>query len=83
MLSYWLRFSHINKQKFRQNFEDAPGPMCDCGSEIQTTNHFFLRCSIFTNESENLLNGLFEIDLSLRNLDNELLLKLQNYSGKL
>ena len=43
----WLKFSHLNKHKFRHNFKDAPSPMCDCGSETETTDHFFLSCPFF------------------------------------
>ena len=44
----WLKFSHVNKHKFCQNFKDAPSPMCDCGSEAETTDHFFLCCLFFS-----------------------------------
>ena len=35
-----LKFSHLNEHTFRPNFRDAPSPMCDCGSETETTDHF-------------------------------------------
>ena len=35
-----LKFNHLNEHKFRHNFKDALGPMCDCGSEIETANVF-------------------------------------------
>ena len=39
-----LKFSHLNEHKFCHNFKDAPSPMCDCGSDTETTDRFFLRC---------------------------------------
>ena len=63
-----LRFSHLNEHKFRHNFKDTPSPMCDCGSEIETTQH--------TKERQKLLNSLFEIDLSLSNVNEKLLLEI-------
>ena len=39
-----LKFSHLNKHKFRHNFKDIVVAMCDCGTETETTEHFFLRC---------------------------------------
>ena len=71
-----LRFSHLNEHKFRHNFKDTPSPMCDCGSKTETTRHFFLRCPFFTKERQKLLNSLFEIDLSLSNLNEQSLLDI-------
>ena len=69
----WLKFSHLNKHKFRHNFKDAPSPMCDCGSETETTDHFFL-CSLrFAENRQKLLNNLFKIDVSLKNFNDEML----------
>ena len=45
--------------------------MCDCGSETETTDHFFLRCPFFTINRQKLLNDLLKIDPSL---NDELLL---------
>ena len=39
-----LKFSHLNEHKFRHNFKDIKVAMCGCGSETETTEHFFLRC---------------------------------------
>ena len=41
-----LKFSHLNEHKFRRNFKDTVVPMCDCGTETETTEHFFLRCPL-------------------------------------
>ena len=48
LLTLRLKFNHLSEQKFRRNVKDAPTPMCDCGSETETTDHFFLRCPFFT-----------------------------------
>ena len=53
--------------------KDAPSPMSDCGSETETTDYFFLRCLFFTENGQKLLNGLFKIDVSLKNLNDMLL----------
>ena len=45
-----LKFSHLNEHKFRHNFKDALSPMCDCGSETETTDHFFLALPVFCNK---------------------------------
>ena len=68
-----LKFSQINEQKFRHYLKDAPSPMSHCGSETETTDHFFLCCPFFTENRQKLLNGLFKIDVSLKNLNDMLL----------
>ena len=39
-----LQFSHLNELKFRYGFSDTINPMCACGTEVETTEHFLLRC---------------------------------------
>ena len=65
--------SHLSKHKFRHNFKDAASPKCDCGSETETTDHFFLRCPFFAENRQKLLNRLFKLDVYLRNLNYEML----------
>ena len=45
-----LNFSHLNEHKFCHNFKDTLSPMCDCGSETESTDHFFLCCPFFCNK---------------------------------
>ena len=63
-----LKFGHLDEHKFRHNFKNALSPMCDCGSETETTDHFFLRCPFYAIKRQKLLNELLKIDLSFRNL---------------
>ena len=74
-----LKFSHLNEHKFRHNFKDALSSMCGCGSETETTDHFFLRCPFFAMNRQKHLNDLLKIDPSLRNLKDELLLDVILY----
>ena len=60
-----LKFNILNKHKFYHNFKDAPSPMCDCGSETETTDHFFLRGLFSAEIKQQLLNGLYKIAASL------------------
>ena len=77
-----LGFSHLNEHKFRHNFKDTPSPMCNCGSETETTHHFFLRCPFYTKERQKLLNSLFETDSSLKTLDETSLLDIILYGSE-
>ena len=57
--------------------------MCDYGSENKITDHFFLRCAYFAGNRQKLLNGLFKIDVSLKNLNDQMLLDILLFgSGK-
>ena len=53
--------------------------MYDCGSETETTDHFFLRCPFFAINRQNLLNSFLNIDPALRNLNDELPLDIFLY----
>ena len=46
--------------------------MSGCASETEITGHFLLGCSFFIINRQKLLNGFFNIDLSLKNLKDEL-----------
>ena len=49
-------FSHLNEHKFKHNFQDSVEPLCSCGSDIESTTHFFLHCTNFTTHRQTLLN---------------------------
>ena len=49
-----LKFSHLNEHKFCHNFKDTVVVICISGTETETTEHFFLRCSFFVTEREKL-----------------------------
>ena len=71
-----LKFSHLNEHKFRHNFKDPLSPMCNCGSETETTDHFLLRFLFFAINRQKLLNNLLKTDPTLRNLKDKLLLDI-------
>ena len=74
----WLRlnFSHLNKHKFRHNFKECVSPMCDCGLEIESTQHFFLHWHFYHVERSELLNSLYDIDLAINELNEESIINL-------
>ena len=53
-----LQFSHLNEHRFRYGFGDTINPMCACGSEVETTEHF-------------LFENLEKVDPSFLNLNNK------------
>ena len=49
-----LSFSHLNEDKFRHNFRETVNAVCNCGSEIESTQHFLLRCPYSTMKEKKL-----------------------------
>ena len=57
-----LDFSQLNEHKFQKNFSDTASPMCNCGSEIDTTEYFLLRCLFFAVKRNYLFKSLLNIN---------------------
>ena len=59
--------------------------MCSCGFEPETTDHYLLRCKLYTNLRLDLLNDMYTINQSLKNfsedqLANVLLFGSENFT---
>ena len=59
--------SHLREHKFRHNFQDSLDPFCNCGRHIETTIHFFLHCSNYSNQRKTLFEKISNIKCSLLN----------------
>ena len=57
-----LQFSHLNEHKFRHGFNDTLNPMCPCGTEVETTEHFLLRCHFYSAQRLELFKYLEKVD---------------------
>ena len=64
-----LQFSHLNEHKFRHCFNDTLNPICACGTEIETTEHFLLRCHLYSTQRLELFDYLERIDRTFFNLN--------------
>ena len=64
-----LQFSHLNEYKFRHDFVDTINAMCACGSEVETTQHFLLRCHLYSPQRLELFENLEKVDSSSLNLN--------------
>ena len=63
-----LQFSHLNEHKFRHGFGDAINVTCACGSEVETSEHFLLRCHLYSPQRLELFENLEKVDSSFLNL---------------
>ena len=59
-----LQLSHLNEPKFRHGFGDTISPMCGCSAEIESTEHFLLRCQFHSSQRLELFNNLNKIIFS-------------------
>ena len=51
-----LGLSHLREHKFKHGFLDSLNPICSCGQNIETSTHFLLHCSNYSNERLTFLN---------------------------
>ena len=61
-----LGLSHLREHKFKHSFQDSLNPFCFCGKgEVETSSHYLLYCSHYSNERLALLNAIKNIDMSI------------------
>ena len=62
-----IRFglSHFRGHKIKHSFQDSINLICNCGNDVETGIHFFLHCSLYSNERCTLLNSLSKIEHKL------------------
>ena len=71
-----LNFSHLKEHKFHHGFKDTVNAMCNCGAEIETTEHYLLRCRLFSTQRLKLLDDLYRLDPSIKEKSNDCLINL-------
>ena len=64
-----LLFSHLNELKFRHAFGNTINAICAYGSEVETTEHFLLRCDPYSAQRLELFENLEKVDASFFNLN--------------
>ena len=53
-----LGLSHLNKHRFRHNFQDCLNTLCSCSLEVESITHFFLLCHQFNQFRQTLLDSV-------------------------
>ena len=68
-----LGLSHLREHKLKHSFQDTVNPLCSCGLDIESTEHFLLHCPQFANERRTLLSTIGNINYKLpENTDSNL-----------
>ena len=58
--------SHFREHKFKHSFQDSFNPFCSCRKgEVETSSHYLLFCSNYSEERLALLNTIKNIDMSI------------------
>ena len=72
-----LRFglSHLREHKFEHNFQDFLDPFCNFGRHIETSIHFFLYCSNYSNQRKTLFEKISNMKRSLLNQSNSIMVE--------
>ena len=65
-----LGLSHLGEHKFKHGFLDSLNPICSCGRNIETSAHFLLHCSNYSNERLTFLNIIRNIDSNILSKNN-------------
>ena len=60
-----LVLSHLNRHKFKHNFQNCVNPLWFCSFEIESLSHFFLHCHQIINICAALLDDLQSVDINI------------------
>ena len=60
-----LGLSHFNEHTFKHGFSDTINPICICGGDIESINHFFLHCPEYCEARQTLFDNIQSIDKML------------------
>ena len=70
-----LGLSHLRKHKFKHSFQDCLNPLCLCGNDVETSSHFLLHCSTYSNERMTFLNKIKNINYGILELSDTIMTK--------
>ena len=63
-----LSLSHLNEQRFNQNFKSFINRLCSCSLAIESSTYFLLHCHHFSNICSTLFNSVNEVLGNITNL---------------
>ena len=66
--SLFNKVAGLKSWKLLHGFGDTINAMCACGSEVETTEHFLLRCHLYSPQRLELFENLEKVDSSFLNL---------------
>ena len=85
---YQLRvgLSQLKSHKKNHNFQDTPTDICQCGTGMETTEHFLITCPNYVRQRETLISTMNPVlnskNQNLSSLDNAAKVKLLLYGSE-
>ena len=64
-----LGLNHLRDHKFNHSFQDSLNPICNCGTDVDTTARYLLHCPLFSDERLILIKNIRNIDSNILNLN--------------
>ena len=77
-----LGLSHLREHKFKHSFQDTLNPLCSCRKEVETTFHFLLSCSNYSDERFILLIKIKNINPNISENTNSQITRFFLYGDK-
>ena len=60
-----LGLSHLSPRRFSHNFSDCLDELCICGTNIESTKHFFLQYPLYLSERQTLMEKIRDVEISI------------------
>ena len=76
-----LGLSHLREPKFKRCFQDSLNPICSCGIDIKSSDHFLLYCTHYSNERLTFLNTVTNVNRNIFGKNDLLRLSLDDKSN--
>ena len=76
-----LGSSHLNEHKFKHSFQNSLNLFCSCGLDNESTAHFLLHCPKYITERRTLMSTIENIDNSLLDLCEPVLIRTILFSS--
>ena len=77
-----LNSSHLKEHKFRHGFADTINPMWTCGADVETTEHFLMRCHFYSTQRFELFDNPERVNSDFKNVSGKDQVSFMLYSSK-
>ena len=68
--------SHLREHIFKHSFQDCLNPLCFCGDDTETFNHYLLDYPTYTNKRMTLLHNIKNINCDILELKDNIMIKI-------
>ena len=68
--------SHLREHIFKHSFQDCLNPLCFCGDDNETFNHYLLDYPTYTNKRMTLLHNIKNINCDILELKDNIMIKI-------